>query len=298
MLSDGVSRKPEWSGAVRHGGGPLVVLGAAGTGKTTLVAERFLWLVEEEVEPSRIAVVTPSRERAEALRECLETKLTRGYEELCVGTPVDLAAAVMERTGTGSSAAESLLALLAPGDRLAMLLERLDQLELGHHDFAGSPATLLGGFVRRIDRLKAELISAEEFAAWAASLEVTDGPLEREFGGVYRAHERLLAEAGARDANDLVRSALRICETTGPVFEHVLVDDAQELDFGASSFVRALGRHRFVAGDPRAGLVCLRAASDARMAAFAALERARVVTEQFPSARLRVVMRSYEEGAR
>src|SRR5205823_2677073 len=70
----------------------------------------------------------------------------------------------------------------------------------------------------------------------------------------------------------------RICETTGPVFEHVLVDDAQELDFGASSFVRALGRHRFVAGDPRAGLVCLRAASDARMAAFAALERARVVT--------------------
>ena len=137
-----------------------MLTGAAGTGKTTLIGDRFLWLVQQGTEPSRIAVVAPSRGRAEALRERLESELTRGYEELLLGTPVDLAAAVMDRTGTGPSGSESLMALLGPGDRLAMLMERLDQLELSHHDFAGSPAALLGQFVRRIDRLKAELISA------------------------------------------------------------------------------------------------------------------------------------------
>src|SRR5438552_3635409 len=112
MLSDGVSRNLEWSGAVRHGGGPLVVIAGAGAGKTTLIAQRFLWLVELGAQPSRIAVVTPSRGRAEAIRERLETELTRGYEELVLGTPVELAAAVLDRTGSGSSAGESLLALL------------------------------------------------------------------------------------------------------------------------------------------------------------------------------------------
>ena len=45
-----------------------------------------------------------------------------------------------------------------------MLLERIDELSLEHHDFGGSANALLAGFIRRIDRLKAELIGAEEYA--------------------------------------------------------------------------------------------------------------------------------------
>ncbi len=269
-----------WSDAVRHRGGPLVVMGGAGAGKTTLLVERFLSLLEDGTEPSRLAVLTPSRGRAEALRARLEATLTRGYEELSVGAPVDLAAAILERSGAGPRFA---LTPLGPGDRLAMLLERVDELELRQHDFAGSPAGLMRQLVRRIDRLKAELISAEEFAAWAAALDGPEGPMEREFAGVYEVHERLLAQAGATDAGDLVRGALRACETAGPAFEHALIDDAQELDFAAASLVRALGRELFAAGDPAAGLTSLRAAGGARMRAFAACAGTRVIelTESF-----------------
>ena len=44
------------------------------------------------------------------------------------------------------------------------------------------------------------------------------------------------------DAGDLVRDAERVCQTKGERFEHVVVDDAQELDFAAASLVRALAR--------------------------------------------------------
>ena len=75
---------------------------------------------------------------------------------------------------------------------------------LERHDFGGSARALLIGFVRRIDRLKAHLIGAEDYARWAASLDDTVEPgqaaLEREFSEVYRAHERILADAGVRDA--------------------------------------------------------------------------------------------------
>ena len=57
-----------------------------------------------------------------------------------------------------------------------MLVERIDELSLQHHDFGGSANALLGGFVRRIDRLKAELIGADDYAAWAA--ELADGGID------------------------------------------------------------------------------------------------------------------------
>ena len=59
---------------------------------------------------------------------------------------------------------------VAAADRLAMLLERIDDLPLRHHDLRGNPSATLGAIVRRIDALKDELISAADYAAWAAAL--------------------------------------------------------------------------------------------------------------------------------
>jgi DNA helicase-2/ATP-dependent DNA helicase PcrA len=225
--------------AVAHRGGPLVVLGAAGSGKTTLIAERFGWLVEHGEQPERIAVVAPAAGRADALRAQIEGALTRGYEELLVGTALDLAVVIL-----GQSAEPPLTA----GDRLAMLLERIDELSLAHHDFGGSATALFGRFVRRIDHLKAELVDAEQFAAGAADRSVS----EREFAEVYRTHERMLLDAGARDAGDLIRDALGKLERTGEGrFDHVLVDDAQELSVAAMKLVRGAGRDGLLlAADP------------------------------------------------
>jgi DNA helicase-2/ATP-dependent DNA helicase PcrA len=218
------------------------VLGAAGSGKTTLIGERFGWLVEQGAAPEKIAVVVPSSGRADALRARIEGALTRGYEELIVGTPLDVAVRIL-----GASAEPP----LTPGDRLAMLLQRVDELSLAHHDFGGNAAALFGRFVRRIDSLKGELISAEQFAARVAA----GGASEREFAEVYRTHERMLAEAGARDAGDLIRDALGKLERTRErPFEHVMVDDGQQLRLAGLNLARAaVGKSLLIAGDPLLG---------------------------------------------
>ena len=79
--------------------------------------------------------------------------------------------------GAGADPFES---VLTPGDRLAMMVERIHELSLRHHDFGGRPNTLLGGFVRRIDRLKAELVTAEAYLAWARGLDDEAPDAERE----------------------------------------------------------------------------------------------------------------------
>ena len=247
--------------AVTHREGRLVVLGGAGTGKTRMIEERFGWLVSEGQEPGRIALVCPSGGAADAMRMRLERALDQGYEELVVAAPLELAARLLgDREWLGA------------GDRLAMLMERIDELSLRHHDFGGSANTLLGGFVRKIDRLKAELITAEDYARWAAELVDGDGELEREFAEVYRTHERMLAEDGSRDAGDLICDALRFAEEQHRAarrFEHVLLDDGQELDLAAARLVSALaGDALTVTADPSLSVRRFRGAGAARVQSY------------------------------
>ncbi len=260
----------EWAAAIQHRGGPLVVMGTAGSGKTRLILERFDWLVEQGYPPERIAVGAPSVARAAALRGRIESALERGYEQLCVGTPVELAALLLGRDSDSS--------LLGPGDRMTMLLERIDELSLQYHDFGGSAVGLLGRFVRRIDALKAELIGAEDFARWAAQLQGPDGAAECEFAAVYETHERMLDDACARDEGDLIADALKLARSQPSRFAHVLFDDAQELGFAAASLVNALGGGELtVAGDPVQAATRLRAAGRERLRSFAEQQGAQVV---------------------
>ena len=258
--------------AVTHRRPRVVVLGPAGSGKTRVIEARFRWLVEQGSAPEQIGVLVPTGARAAALQARLEMALALGYEQLFVLTPPQLAALILRGAGAG---ADPLASVLTAGDRLAMLVERIDELSLRHHDFGGRPNTLLGGFVRKIDRLKAELVGPEEYSRWAASLEGGESSaaaLELEFAEVYGTHERMLAETGARDGGDLISDALSLARNqpgAARQFTHLLLDDAHELDLAPAMLSGALGVSSLtVAGDPRAALRRFRAAGLARMQSF------------------------------
>jgi DNA helicase-2/ATP-dependent DNA helicase PcrA len=267
--------------AVCHPGPWLVINGVAGSGKTRVLATRFQWLVAGGSPPQRIAVLVPTAARAAALRARLEVALTGGYERLYVLTPGELAELVLRGSEWPAS-------VLSAGDRLALLLERIDQLPLRHHDFGGRPNALLASFVRRIDRLKAELVDAGAYREWAAALE-DDGAgtedaaghgaaVEREFAEIYATHERLLDEAGARDEGGRLLDALALLRRRAgtdhaPRFDHLLIDDAQELDLAAATLAFALPTAELtVAGDPSSAVRRYRGAGAERMASFATAE--------------------------
>jgi DNA helicase-2/ATP-dependent DNA helicase PcrA len=217
--------------AVEHPGERLVVVGGAGTGKSAMIAARFAALVRHAVPVEQILVLAPTAAGARAMQRTLEERLVAGYERLHVHSPAQLAAHVL---GWGADHGE---ALLTVSDRLALLLARIDELSLRHHDLAGNPSALLGTLIARIDRLKAQLIDAERYEAWARTLADGEDPeraaTEREFAQLYLAHERMLAETGGLDQGELIRRALRAAGERPELrraFAHVLIDDAQELD--------------------------------------------------------------------
>ena len=153
-----------------HRGGPLLVVGAAGTGKTRALLARHAWLASAGgLAPEQVLALTASEAAADALRTGVEDELERGFEELAVHTVHGFAARLL-RDEALEAGLDPFVVPVAPADRLAMLLERVDELTLQVHDFQGNPATLLASVIARIDRLKEAMVTADEVARWAAAL--------------------------------------------------------------------------------------------------------------------------------
>jgi len=245
---------PTQARAVTHAGGALLVLGGAGSGKTTVLARRFAWLVaHEHAAPESILVLTPSAVGASALRRAVEDTLDRPYEELAIHTVRDLCVRLL-REETAEAGVDPFFAAVTRADRLALLLDRMDDLHLRSHDIGGRPAVLLADVIDRIDRLKDGLVTAADYAAWAQALPDGDDPeraraaREAEFAQLYLDHDRLLAAVGALDAGELVLRAVALLRERPHVrtrvaerYRHVLVDEYADLGFAAALLVELLG---------------------------------------------------------
>ena len=235
----------EQRAAVEHAGGPLLILGGAGTGKTTVLGERFLHLVQHGAAPESLLVLCYATAAADAMRERLEDALPGAYEELAVTTFHGICGRLLHDEAL-EAGLDPFVTPVSASDRLAMLLERIDDLPLRHHDLRGNPSATLGAIVQRIDRLKDELVSADDYAAWAATLP-EERPREREFAQLYAAHERMLEAAGVLDAGDLVLHSFRLLRAKAHVrarlatrHRHVLVDELQDASFAQGLLLRLI----------------------------------------------------------
>ena len=268
---------------VTHPGGPLLVVAGAGTGKTRTLTRRFAWLVDQGTPAGCILALTFSSPAAAEMRERLETLLDAPYEELNVSTFHAFCLKLL-RDEALEACVDPFLSPVTPADRLALLLERIDDLSLRHHEIRGNPAPLLASFVSRIDRLKDELVSADELRAWAGALpESTDAERahanrEREFARLYADHDRLLAERGALDFGDLIVRAFKLLherphvrERTARRFRHVLVDEYQDTNFAQGMLLRLLVEEHgnvTVVGDDDQAIYRFRGASQKNLLEF------------------------------
>ena len=202
----------------------------------------------------RRLALTFSPAAAAEMRERLEALIDPPYEELHVLTFRAFCARLL-RDEALEAGLDPFFAPVTAADRVALLLDRLDELTLRHHEIRGNPAPLLAGFVSRIDRLKDEMISAADSARYAERRSRA-GPATTPSARTPRAssssprlyadHDRLLAERGALDFGDLVAARRSGCCTRSRTcasalaerFRHVLVDEYQDANFAQGMLLR------------------------------------------------------------
>jgi DNA helicase II / ATP-dependent DNA helicase PcrA len=194
--------------AIEHGPGPLLVVGAPGTGKTELLARRLAHLVAAGTCPEGVLTIASSRTTAGRLRARCEALIPGSFEELWVGS-WDAIGERLLREYSEEAGLDPFFDVLARGERLAIMLDRLDRLPLRRHEIRGNPAGLLARLLARIDGLKAERVGPTTLRERAESATAEDEAgreelrREQEFAELYATHDRILAESGSLDRGDV-----------------------------------------------------------------------------------------------
>jgi DNA helicase-2/ATP-dependent DNA helicase PcrA len=205
---------------VEHRGGPLLVTGPAGSGRTEALARRVVRLAAEGRGPDRVLGFTRSPAAARRLRERVEGLLEDPFEELWIDTYPGLAERLLRHHAV-EAGLDPFFETVGGADRLAMLLERIAELPLRRHEIRGNPAGLLARLLERIDALKAEGVSPAAIRTWAAERERSASEAggearreaarrELEFAELYARHDAILRETGSLDAGDLVLELTRL----------------------------------------------------------------------------------------
>ncbi len=245
---------PPQQRAVAWESGPLLLLGAAGSGKTEVLARRVARLAAEGVGPERVLVLTSTRANAERLRRRVEALLDGPYEELWVGTWESIVERLL-REHAEAAGIDPFFAVVGRAERLAMLLDRFDELPLRKGaEIRGNPAGLLARLLERIDALKAGADAAEP-----------------ELARLCGAHDRILAEAGSIDEGDIFLIFNRLLGESPDAraaiaerFTHLMVDELEEASAAQRAVLGSLGMKNLLtaespggAGDPPADCIVL-----------------------------------------
>ncbi|MGV1050045.1 MAG: ATP-dependent helicase [Solirubrobacterales bacterium] len=247
------SRADERERVSTHREGPLLVLGAAGTGKTELLARRLASLVGGGTPPERVLVIGSTRATARRLRERSEALLEGPFEELWIGSWETLGERLL-REHSEAAGLDPFFDVLGPAERLAILLDRLDELPLRRHEIRGNPAGLLARLLSRIDSLKAERVGPTTLAervreAGEGGDEAEREALRREleFAEFYTAHDRILAEAGSLDRGDvflaldcLFAERPDVRRQIAERFRYLMVDELEETTRAQRAVLEAL----------------------------------------------------------
>ncbi len=242
---------------IAHSEGALLVLGVAGSGRTEALTRRLARLTEQD---EGTLVLTRSSAAANRIRLQAEEGIQGGFEELVVHRH-PIAAVRLLREHATEAGVDPFCESLSPAERLAMLLERVDELPLRRHEIRGNPAGLLARIIDRIDALKSAGITARRFREWAERTRGESGSerdaaeREREFAEIYELHDSMLRAAGAIDDGEAVLELTRLlgerpalAAAIGERFPHLIVDEAEDACPAERSMIAALaeGAHTVV----------------------------------------------------
>ena len=201
----GIELTAEQRRAVEWTGGPLMVLAGAGTGKTTVVVERVRHLLvdDAELQPENLLILTYNVRAAAELAERLEQLLgVETASRLWVHNFHSFGHRILSehRSDLGLRDQDAADVLDPVGQRLLLRELRPSFGHFLYHRVALDSAWTYGRFADLISRAKDELVTPEEYTAFAAARREA---FDFRYGT--DAYDASLAEIRQRDAEGRIR---------------------------------------------------------------------------------------------
>ncbi|MGD8342483.1 MAG: UvrD-helicase domain-containing protein [Desulfobacterales bacterium] len=236
--------------AVEHPEGPLLIIAGPGTGKTLTLTMRIAhFIMHKGIAPEHILAMTFTRKAAEEMQQRLRKILgerhplppTATFHSLCYKILSDLNP-------------EEAFGIIDEDNRKKLIEEAVKRVRGLGIEVSLKPQQLRD----QIIAAKQKILGPEDIAP--AELLGVD---ERALAEVYHSYQSLLFIQGLYDYEDLIFNVVRLLENDQKIrttyrrrFEHLFVDEYQDLNHGQYRIIRALmpsddaGQNLCAIGDP------------------------------------------------
>lgn len=229
-----------------HIDGPCLVLAGAGSGKTKVLTERIVNLINNGVSPYNILAITFTNKAAREMRERVYNSIEEEANKIFIGTFHSLGLKIV-RENAGVIGYSNNVTILDRDDVNTLIKRFMKELNLDTEHYP------VKSILNKISFAKNEGLSPEEFDKFAKA------PLDMAACKVYKMYESALKRSNSVDFDDLLILPLRIFKKDKSVlekyqehFKYILVDEYQDTNMVQYDMCKLLAskyRNLFVVGD-------------------------------------------------
>jgi DNA helicase-2/ATP-dependent DNA helicase PcrA len=234
--------------AITHGEGPLLVIAGAGTGKTRVITERIRHLLESNSSllGESILGLTFTKKAAGEMKDRVVKAVGERGKDVTLATFHSFCETLLKEVDPNRLPLDSV-------DHWILLRRNLARLKLEKYRRLSEPGQFLSDFIAFFSRCQDELVSSEDYQAFADTLaseleadkraldedtckeRAEHVALQQEIARAYRASEEILREKRSVAINGLISETAALLKNDAQRrgrlqqrFKHILVDEFQD----------------------------------------------------------------------
>lgn len=240
--------------AVDHFTGPLLILAGAGSGKTRVITQHIVSLIEKGVNPHNILAVTFTNKAAQEMKTRVQQETSKS---VYIATFHSLGARIL-RESIAHLGYNPNFVIYDEEDSLKVLRACLKHFNVS--DKQMTPKSIK----YTLSKIKNDLLPIEE-------LELDTSPIGKLLPDIYKRYQILLQQANAVDFDDLLYLPVKlfkehpdVCEYYQNTWPYLLIDEYQDINkaqYLLSSFIAKKSQNIFVVGDPDQSIYAWRGAN-------------------------------------
>lgn len=274
-----MSYNVEQKKVIKHDTGPLLVVAGAGTGKTSVLIARLLYLIEQQkARADQILLVTFTEKASYEIEERVDKARAYGNFDSQIYTFHGLAEKILKEHGLEIGLPLD-YRLINSTEQWILIQNNLDKFNLNYYKPLGRPHKFIAHLIKYFSRLKDENISEQQYLKFVERIkEEEEKAKHQELAAAYIHYNQLLLDNSYLDFGDLITYSLKLLNKRKNIlkywqkqFKYIMVDEFQDTNLAQYQLIKLLAKpnhNLMVVGDDDQAIYKFRGASLANIMQF------------------------------